>query len=64
MGRQNISTSFARKMEDFIVVEGKTPVGREGELRRWFHPYSPRAGRCSKYVHGCCQLGLIRESEL
>ncbi len=63
-GRQSISTSFPRCQENFIVIEGKTPVGREGELRRWLHPFSPRASRCSKYVHGCFQLGLIRESEL
>lgn len=63
-GRKMISTSFPRRLDGLVVLEGKTPVGREGELRRWLHPFSPRAGRCSKYVHGCCQLGLIHESEL
>ena len=62
-GRQMISTSFPRRIEGLIVLEGKTPVGREGELLRWLHPLSPRVVRCSKYIHGCCQLGLIRESE-
>lgn len=63
-GRQSISTSFPVRQRDFIVIEGKTPVGREAELRRWLHPYAPRASRCSKYVYGCCQIGLIRENEL
>ena len=62
-GRQKISTSFPRRLEGLVVLEGKMPVGREGELRRWLHPFSPRVGRCSKYVHGCCQLGLIHGSE-
>ncbi len=62
-GRHRISTSFPRRLEGLLVLEGKTPIGREAELRRWLHPFSPRVGRCSKYVHGCCQLGLIRESE-
>jgi hypothetical protein len=60
--RQMISTSFPKQLDGLIVLEGKTPVGREGELLQWLYPFSPRAGRCSKYVHGCCQLGLIRES--
>ncbi len=62
-GCQFISTSFPKRLEGLLVLEGKTPVGRETELRRWLHPLSPRVGRCSKYVHGCCQIGLIRESE-
>jgi VTC domain len=63
-GRSMISTSFPRRLDGLIVLEGKTPVGRDGELRRWLHPLAPRVGRCSKYVHGCCQLGLIRSSEM
>jgi hypothetical protein len=63
-GRQMISTSFPRRLEGLVVLEGKTPVGREAELRRWLHPFTPSVSRCSKYVHGCCQLGLIQASEL
>jgi hypothetical protein len=62
-GRQMISTCFPRRLDDLVVLEGKTPIGREGELRRWLNPFSPRVGRCSKYVHGCCQLGLVHNSE-
>lgn len=62
-GRHLISTSFPRRLDGLVVLEGKTPIGRERELRNWLHPFAPRVGRCSKYVHGCCQLGLIRESE-
>jgi len=63
MGRKNISTSFPRRVDGLVVLEGKTPVGREAELRRWLYPFSPRATRCSKYVHGCGVLGLIPKSE-
>ncbi len=62
-GRQRISTSFPKRLERLLVVEGKTPLGREAELQRWLYPFRPRAGRCSKYVHGCCQLGLISRNE-
>ena len=62
-GRRTISMYFPQRLEDLVVVEGKTPVGREGELRQWLYPFTPRAGRCSKYVRGCCQLGLIHRSE-
>lgn len=59
-GRQSFSTSFGKRLEGLVVMEGKTPVGREFELRRLIHPFTPRAGRCSKYVHGCQVLGHIR----
>lgn len=62
-GRRTISTSFPRQFEGLVVLEGKTPIGREAELRRWLHPFAPRVGRCSKYIHGCVQLGLIHASE-
>ncbi len=58
-GRSSISTVFPRRLEQWVVLEGKTPTGRESELRQWLHPFSPRVGRCSKYVQGCHQLGLI-----
>ena len=63
-GRRFISNRFPLKLDGLVVLEGKTPVGREAELHRWLHPYSPRVGRCSKYVHGCCRLGLIHQSEI
>ena len=62
-GRQMISASFPKPLEGLVVLEGKTPLGRETELRRWLHPFSPRATRCSKYVYGCSKIGLIRENE-
>jgi hypothetical protein len=58
-GKQFISTSFGRHHEGLVVLEGKTPVGREGELRSLVHPLGARVGRCSKYVYGCQMLGLI-----
>ena len=59
-----VSTHFPQRLEGLAVLEGKTPVGRETELRRWLHPLQARATRCSKYVHGCHKIGLIRSSEL
>jgi hypothetical protein len=58
-GKQLISTLFGRRHEGLIVLEGKTPVGREHELRRLLHPLAARVGRCSKYVYGCQMLGLV-----
>jgi len=63
LGRQMISTSFPKPLQGLVVLEGKTPLGREAELRRWLHPFAPRVGRCSKYVNGCCQIGLISEND-
>lgn len=62
-GRRMISASFPKPLEGLVVLKGKTPPGREAELRRWLHPFSPRATRCSKYVYGCSMIGVIRESE-
>jgi SPX domain protein involved in polyphosphate accumulation len=59
-GKRRISTSFVRRNEGLVVLEGKTPPGRERELRRLLHPLGARVGRCSKYVDGCQMLGLIR----
>ncbi len=58
-GRQRISMEFPCRMERLALVEGKTPVGREGELREMMYPLTMRASKCSKYVHGCQSLGLI-----
>lgn len=58
-GKRSISLSFAQRKPDFIVLEGKTPVGSEGELREMFFPLQLRAQRCSKYVYGCAMLGLV-----
>jgi hypothetical protein len=59
MGKQAISMRFPQCKPDFIVLEGKTPVGSECELREMFYPLQLRAQRCSKYVHGCAMLGLV-----
>lgn len=58
-GKQTISLRFPHSKPDFIVLEGKTPVGSESELREMFYPLQLRAQRCSKYVHGCAMLGLV-----
>ena len=58
-GKRAITLSFPQYKPDFIVLEGKTPVGSERELREMFYPLQLRAQRCSKYVHGCAMLGLV-----
>jgi hypothetical protein len=58
-GKTIVNTSFPHRLPDLVVVEGKTPVGRERELKQLLYPLSLRVGRCSKYVHGCRLLGLI-----
>jgi hypothetical protein len=59
LGRRNISTAFGRRLEGLTVLEGKTPIGRESELRALLHPFPGRMGRCSKYVHGWQLLGHV-----
>ena len=58
-GKRFITTSFPCRFHDLVVVEGKTPVGRERELQAMLYPLALRVGRCSKYVHGCRLLNLI-----
>lgn len=58
-GRQQLKLEFPSRMERLAVLEGKTPIGRERELRDMLHPLTMQAVRCSKYVHGCRLLGLI-----
>ncbi len=57
-GKQFISTSFPFKMPELLVMEIKGPEESLQEVRELLHPFTPRMGPCSKYVHGCCQLGL------
>jgi hypothetical protein len=57
-GKQSISTSFPFKMPELLVMEIKGPEESLQEVRELLHPFTPRMGPCSKYVHGCCQLGL------
>lgn len=59
LGHQRLRMEFPCRMERLAVLEGKTPIGRERELRDLLHPLTLRAARCSKYVHGCRVLGLI-----
>ena len=61
-GRQFVSNLFPIRMPNFLVLEGKTPIGRERELKELFAPLTLRAERCSKYVLGCNVLGLVNGS--
>lgn len=60
-GKRSISTSFGQLHEGLAVLEGKLPPGCERELRSFLQPLTPRFGRCSKYVHGCQLVGLVRQ---
>jgi hypothetical protein len=42
-----------------FVLEAKGPQGFEEEVKELLYPFAPRMGSCSKYVHGCQQLGLV-----
>lgn len=59
-GKSCISTRFAQPLRDLVVLEAKVPPGGEEAIRRILYPCPLRATRSSKYVHGCCMLGLIR----
>ena len=58
-GKRAISLNFPQCKPDFVVLEGKTPVGSESKLKAMFYPLQLRVQRCSKYVHGCAMLGLV-----
>lgn len=57
--KHRISLSFPQRRHDLTIVEVKGPVGMERELREVLGSHKLRVGRCSKYVEGCRQLGLI-----
>jgi hypothetical protein len=59
LGHSQIRMEFPQRLPRIAVLEGKTPVGLERELRALLYPLTLRSGRCSKYVHGCQQLGLV-----
>jgi hypothetical protein len=58
--RTRMSTGFATEATGLVIIEGKCPPGRDGELRRLLHPLAPRVTSSSKYVLGCQLLGLAR----
>lgn len=59
LGLHRIRLEFPQRLPRIAVLEGKTPVGLERELRALLYPLTLRSGRCSKYVHACQQLGLV-----
>ena len=63
IGKSFISTSFAHRAQDFLLLEGKVPVGRELELMRVLNPLRARVDSCSKYVLACRMLGLVPPSD-
>lgn len=63
VAKSRLALRLPMKMDGFCVIEGKTPIGREAELKAMLSSLSLRADRCSKYVHGCRLLGHIRVGE-
>ena len=59
LGKRGLSNSFRQPLHDAVVVEAKTPLTGQRELRQLLHPFAARPTRSSKYVNGCRMLGLI-----
>jgi hypothetical protein len=57
-GRRRPGKKFGVRTPEWVIVEGKAPVGEELRLRRLLFPLQPRVTRSSKYVMGCQRLGL------
>ena len=58
-GKRAVTTSHPNRFSDLIVIEGKTPIGLECEIKKMMFPIKLRATRCSKYVYGLKTIGLI-----
>lgn len=46
-------------LEDLALIEAKSKVPAPQGLTQLLHPLAQRVSRCSKYVHGCAQVGRI-----
>jgi hypothetical protein len=57
-GKRRPGKRFGVRVPEWVIVEGKAPVGEELRLRRLLFPLQPRITRSSKYVMGCQRLGL------
>ena len=57
-GKRRPGKKFGVHAPEWVIVEGKAPVGEELRLRRLLFPLQPRITRSSKYVMGCQRLGL------
>ena len=58
-GKRCISTAFPQPMIDTVIIECKSPPGREQDARDFLHPLAPRISPFSKYFHACQHLGLV-----
>lgn len=63
-GKHRVNTSFPLRLGGLIVIEAKTQIGQEREVREMLFPLSYRASRCSKYVMGCRKIGLIPSGDV
>ena len=57
-GRRRPAKKFGVRTPEWVIIEGKAPVGEESRLRRLLFPLQPQVTRSSKYVMGCQRLRL------
>jgi hypothetical protein len=58
-GKLRPGKKFGVRDPGMVIVEGKSPVGKEIQLPQLLFPLRPRVTRSSKYVMGCQRLGLV-----
>jgi hypothetical protein len=58
-GKHRPGKKFGVRDPEMVIVEGKSPVGKEPQLPQLLFPLRPRVTRSSKYVMGCQRLGLV-----
>ena len=61
-GRDRLSRRFGVELSHLVVVELKTPPGSTLGALRHLRPLRLAPSRSSKYVVGCQQLGLVRDT--
>ena len=59
-GRRSLRMDFARRLQDFVLIECKVPSGFAVRPESFFSPLTLRVESCSKYVLGCQTLELVR----
>jgi hypothetical protein len=58
-GASHPKTGTGHSLPEFVILEVKTAGDQAAGLQRILHPFRPRPSKCSKYVYGCRELGLI-----
>jgi len=58
-GQVRPALGFGVPMPSLALIEAKSVPPAPANLSRLLQPVAKRASRCSKYVHGCAQVGRI-----